>query len=350
MAFDSNRSVIVLEGGRDENGSLLSDTWEFDTLTEQWTFVEKAELQRENHTLTYDPIRQEMILFGGFDGSGLQNDTWVWADGQWTKHDPVGPPPSLTPRQGHTAVFDEGLGQILLFGGDATRDETFAWDGTQWVERGPKLRPPGRIDAAMTFDAARGEVVLFGGLTEFGDALGDTWKWQWKGEKSEERWTDASATSVVPAPRQGAAMAYNASSTASCSSEARGRSPRRYSDTWSFDGYRWTELTGSAGSPGPLRDSALSEEVASKACGTANVLFGGRNSAGADVGRTWELCVQGGYLTWVDVTPSGSPSPRSLHAMARVPGTQQVLLFGGLSGWADSSATPGSTRPADGSR
>ena len=53
------------------------------------------------------------------------------------------------------------------------------WDGSTWAKQAPASSPPARADAAMAYDAATGNVVLFGGVGLAGDSVpfGDTWTW-----------------------------------------------------------------------------------------------------------------------------------------------------------------------------
>ena len=46
-----------------------------------------------------------------------------------------------------------------------------------WAKQSPAASPSARIGAAMTYDAATGNVVLFGGEDSNGVALSDTWLW-----------------------------------------------------------------------------------------------------------------------------------------------------------------------------
>ena len=79
MAFDTNRNVAVLFGGRD--GSVYySDTWEFDG--QQWTqrktppSPSRAPSARYGVAMVYDAVLQQPVLFGGYNGSSYLNDTW----------------------------------------------------------------------------------------------------------------------------------------------------------------------------------------------------------------------------------------------------------------------------------
>src|SRR5206468_1114176 len=62
---------------------------------------------RYSHAAIYDPVRDRMIVFGGFNASTFQDDNQVWSlslsgTPTWTQLHPEGPAPS--PRERHTAI------------------------------------------------------------------------------------------------------------------------------------------------------------------------------------------------------------------------------------------------------
>jgi hypothetical protein len=69
----------------------------------------------------------------------------------------------------------------VLFGGFAGSTnylaDTWAYDGTTWSLQSPATSPPARSGASMAYDAATGQMVLIGGLTN-GGYLADTWTYQ----------------------------------------------------------------------------------------------------------------------------------------------------------------------------
>ena len=75
-------------------------------------------------------------------------------------------------------AYDAARSQVVLFGGfDGIQfyRDTWTWDGSAWTERTPAHSPSARSYTGMAYDAAREEVVLFGGYD--GGSLGDTWTW-----------------------------------------------------------------------------------------------------------------------------------------------------------------------------
>src|SRR5437899_2147700 len=80
-------------------------------------------------------------------------------------------------------AYDAAHGQVVLFGGvipgfpPTFLGDTWTWDGTHWTQRTPAHHPFPRESMGIAYDAARGQVVLFGGGSSNGQFLGDTWTW-----------------------------------------------------------------------------------------------------------------------------------------------------------------------------
>jgi hypothetical protein len=76
MTYDSVRQRVVLFGGLGGGSSRLNDTWEWDG--QAWTQVaDTGPAPRSGYAMTYDSRRQRVVLFGGLAGTAL-NDTWEW--------------------------------------------------------------------------------------------------------------------------------------------------------------------------------------------------------------------------------------------------------------------------------
>lgn len=103
-------------------------------------------------------------------------------------------------RENAAMAFDAARGEMVMFGGrDTSRrslDDTWTWDGDSWTEQHPATSPPGADAVAMGYDDQRHEVVLFesGGLPMFGNSLSTAVRtWAWDGST----WTPV-ATKHVP--------------------------------------------------------------------------------------------------------------------------------------------------------
>jgi hypothetical protein len=82
MAYDSDRGVTVLHGGRtgiDPNSVLNDETWEWNGST--WTQrVTAGPTARSDHTAAYDPVHRAMFTFGGNTSAGPSDETWGLGD------------------------------------------------------------------------------------------------------------------------------------------------------------------------------------------------------------------------------------------------------------------------------
>jgi len=170
---------------------------------------------------------KQVVLFGGSVGTpNPLGDTWVWNGNNWTQKFPQTNPPA---RNNHRLVYDAARGQIVMFGGNIGpnyTNDTWVWDGTNWTQKFPSASPSPRGLYGLTYDTNRQKVVLFSGVLAL-SALVDNATWEWDGSN----WTqDFPAAS--PSPRQ-SMMAYD---------EARKQvvlfggvdATQMFTDTWTF--------------------------------------------------------------------------------------------------------------------
>ncbi len=187
MAYDAARAQVVLFGGRDSNFVDNNDTWVWDGTN--WTQKSPANspTPRSGNVMEYDAARAQVVLFGGVGSNNVRlNDTWVWDGTNWTQKSPANSPPLIA---SHAMAYDAARAQVVLFGGlDGqilqdehpleNRDDTWVWDGTNWTQKSPANSPPPRGYLAMAYDAARAQVVLFGGINSNNFVrYNDTWVW-----------------------------------------------------------------------------------------------------------------------------------------------------------------------------
>jgi hypothetical protein len=136
--------------------------------------------ERGGHTAIYDPVRERMIVFGGWDGLEARNDTWALSlagTPVWTEILPAGPlPPG---RQRHAAVYDPVGDRMLVFGGVGDGVDDGVWSlslggSPTWTKLAlAGSSPKGRSGAAAVYDAPRHRMVLVSGYD--GAVRGDAW-------------------------------------------------------------------------------------------------------------------------------------------------------------------------------
>jgi hypothetical protein len=169
MAYDTAAGQLVLFGGQGGNG-LLNDTWTWDGM--DWTEAHPVHSPspRYGMAMAYDAVRRKVVLFGGSTERGALDGTWTWDGTDWTRRSPA----HLPPRRAFGAMSSRN--HVLLW----VARQTWTWDGVDWTRHFPTHEPTARVRPGMTYDAATGQVVLFGGLFQRTDLYmyhGDTWTW-----------------------------------------------------------------------------------------------------------------------------------------------------------------------------
>jgi hypothetical protein len=132
--------------------------------------------------LAFDAGRGEVVWFGG----AAQNETWIWDGTSWTQRPTVNAPSA---RRGPNMTYDAVRQRVVLFGGgdaNGPLGDTWLFDGVDWApDPGTQQLPTMRAEV-FAFDPSRGAVVASLGS----GATGATETWEWNGQ-----WTQASATS-----------------------------------------------------------------------------------------------------------------------------------------------------------
>jgi hypothetical protein len=139
-------------------------------------------------------------------------DTWLWNGTAWVASAASGP----SSRSGATLITDTNRGDAVLFGGQTTPapdgpggllSDTWIWNGSAWARSHATASPPPRIETASDFDSAGGSPLLVGGAGAAGRDLPDAWVWWGAG------WVQVHLEGNLagnPSARQGAASAYDA--------------------------------------------------------------------------------------------------------------------------------------------
>jgi len=342
LTFDPQNGVFVLFGGDAYDQSLgaylaTDETWTYNASTDNWGLRSPAvrPSARLHHAAAFDSESGEVVLFGGWGGTGWNGtgfvvlpwlgDTWTYnvSFGLWTNRTP---PASPEARSEHAMSYDAASGSTVVFGGyRATSqrvilDDTWTYDsGTNiWTEKTPPGSPFPQYGHAMAYDSSIGASVLFSGCDEHGN-VSETWSY----DAGQNRWTNLIPQSW-PSPRSNQAMAYDSG----CGKVVLFGGQFAWgcaNDTWSYESESntWTPAHPSAQAPSPREGHAL-------ACDIRNgvlVLFGGSDRQGA-LNDTWTYAPA--TNTWVNMDPPSAPSPRTEHAMVYDDSNGELLLFGGV--------------------
>jgi hypothetical protein len=76
-------------------------------------------------------------------------------------------------------AYDAAHGQVMLYGGSTIGGmqfgDTWTWDGSDWTMQNPASSPGNRNGVEMAYDSMHQQVVMFGGFTT--TYANDTWTW-----------------------------------------------------------------------------------------------------------------------------------------------------------------------------
>lgn len=220
LVYDSLDRATILYGGQ-----TWSSTWEFSH--GNWTNVTKgaAPNPMEGVGLAYDAFDKYVLLFGGTNttGSGIPNETWTFARGNWTPIATQGqappdygeyqinpmvydsaldsvvlfentnwtylyqegtwtavyaPIPYSLEAGGGSLVYDDQIGEVICMGGyqgGAYTNQTWAFNGTGWSLLHPTEAPPVSFNSVLVSDSMDGNVLFYGGGTFGGGGNNQTW-------------------------------------------------------------------------------------------------------------------------------------------------------------------------------
>ena len=171
--YDPVRDRMIVFGGSGWPDP-FNDVWALSlTGSPTWTQLTAAGTQpdpRMGHSAIYDPVRDRMIVFGGSGTTGDRNDVWALAlagTPAWTLLSPSGTPPS--PRHQHGAIYDPVRDRLVVFGGYGPGDVlNDAWaltlsDSPAWTQLTPAGIPPSAGPATAIYDMGRDRMVVWGG-------------------------------------------------------------------------------------------------------------------------------------------------------------------------------------------
>jgi galactose oxidase-like protein/Kelch motif protein len=211
--FDAPRNRVLIFGGFD--GNYLNDVYQYSPASDTWQPVVTSGTPpgpRISAGLVYDPIRERMLVIGGYILGTIYDDVWALSltgTPQWTKLSPTGAP--LGPRRGHAVIYQPSQDRVVVFGGfDGSNFRNDVWAlslGTaSWTRLFPSGSPFGsaqpREESAAVYDAARNHMIVAGGRSPI-DTFDDVWA-LWLGPNPI--WTRVVPPGSAPGPGSRAYM------------------------------------------------------------------------------------------------------------------------------------------------
>lgn len=294
LVTDTVRNRVVMFGG-----GAREDTWVFDGSSWNQVLTATPVPRRMDFATAFDAARGNVVVFGGRDPwvlSATPTETWLFDSTLWSQVQTTPAPP---PRWSAAMAFDAARGETVLFGGydsllGVFRNDTWGWNGTHWTLRTPAVSPPPLYSPVMAYDVARQRIVLF-----------DTWDpttWEWDGIV----WSQIVTPNLPPARREAPLVYRPDLQCVQLFGGSQGRNQPLLADTWSYDGTNWTSSPASGSPPSRFGHGLAWDPVSSRA-----ITFSGRSSPGVEQwhGDTWALS----STAWTQI-PMPS-EPRSVQGM-----------------------------------
>jgi len=206
-----------------------------------WNYVSASgtsyALFRAGGSSVYDPVTNEMIVFGGTaldpaQGYPHANDVWILTNanglggpGTWTNLIPNGTAGSPAGRHNHSAVYDSVNNRMIIYGGCEGGCYPLAYDiwvlinangqgGTPtWQQLSPSGFPPGRQGHQAVYDPNTNSMIVWGGQNGGGSCGGynDVWVLSnANGLGGVPAWTQLSPTKTGPTGQYYSGAVYDA--------------------------------------------------------------------------------------------------------------------------------------------
>ena len=345
-AYDPVREVLYVYGGCGLFAGIdslfcvqqLEDLWIWDGAAWRTPPVADPErdgnpgtLSRQHGIMAFDTARGAIVLV---DSANSGTKTWTWTGESWRLLSPLDDRPDA--RCNAAGAFDEVRREFVMFGGCRTgcgrgrsacvgpTDETWLWTPDRWVRAQTRRSPQPRGEHSMTFDRARGAVIVAGGDPSDGFLwMGNGWTPSTTLDCSTQ---PCSVSPSVPAERKGPAVVWDGGGTL-------------YAGGRDFDlggggrnepfGYRlqatgWAETCAAGACP----DEPLQAAYAGVAFDEARlevVMFGGVGEQ-TRATRIWD---GGTWTTTVAVDDPSQPPWRHSMGMVYDRARAKVMLHGG---------------------
>jgi hypothetical protein len=370
--YDSVNNIMTVFGGATANKVAFNDVWTLSnanglTGTPTWTQLSPSgtkPVARSGQSAFYDLANNRMVIHGGMTGGGgVKNDTWILTSANgtgapaWSQLNPTAAGPY---RSSHSAIYDPISNELVIFGGDSQLAKTFTDDhvlilthangmssGATWTQAGPAPR----YRSSAIYDSVTDQMIVFGG--EQGGtagALNDVWSEQQvvaDGQASQVtmNFVQVFPTGSAPSPRFGHSAFYDGASNRMIVFGGATTSAACLNDLWALDDPNsahgvpaWLSLTPSGTAPiARMNHNAVYDPATN-----TMIVYGGTNCAGGYFGDVWTLSNangSGGTPTWTQLSPSGAGPAARENASAVYDSVNNILTIyagdAGGSGFSD---------------
>jgi hypothetical protein len=364
--YDSTNHVMTVFGGGAGGKTVFNDVWTLSNSgkTPVWKQLSPTgtlPTARRAHVAVYDSTNNRMTIHGGMNtGNVVQSDTWILSDANgigtgpaWTQ---LAPTDTAPPRGSHTAIYDPVSDEMVIFGGVSQLPQTFTDDhvfvltdangvrsGPTWSQDGPVPRnhPSG------VYDSVTDQMVAFGGQPSTGAALNDVWSEvsvaaAGQANQVTMNWAQIFPTGTLPAGRFGHSALYDSGSNRMMVFGGGTTATNCLNDLWILDDANsadgtpdWISLTASGTAPAARMNHVAVYDPTQNAA----IIFGGTNCASGYLSDVWVLNNangEGGTPIWTKLSPSGTgPAARESASGIYDPVNNILTIYAGDNGGTD---------------
>jgi hypothetical protein len=325
LTFDPDRQVAVLFAGAPATGVLFSGTFTYANKIWQAIMGDSAyPSPRSLFTFTTDPVKKTVFLYGGVNDATNFFDFWTYQNGTFRAQLNAGQPSDCS---SPVAAYDTDRSKLVVF---CSGSATWEYDGTKWAQFDPtKTAPPPHRFSSVVYDQTLKKLVFFGGFDINNVYMDQTWTYDgttWVQVKKNPAPSRA-LTSMWYDPILKKTVIYGGLGRLTSNDRL-----TRYSDMWSFDGTGWTQIK-----PDVTPGMRYGAQVAVDPRTNHTILFGGirvdtdaaKNQVQVYANDTWEW----DGTTWKKVNSTKTPPQRENGGFAFDPIRNELVLFGGYSGF-----------------
>jgi len=163
-AYDGFNDNVLLFGGQDGSGADRNETWSWDG--SNWTQLSPATVPgpRRQHGMAARPDQDDIVMCCGQVGSAKLGDTYVWNGTDWSL---VPTTVSPAPRVAMDMTYDEVRQRLVIPGGNNSSGNPIGtiaeFDGTDWVNLPIDSLILKRTRYFLAYVPSLGKSYMFGG-------------------------------------------------------------------------------------------------------------------------------------------------------------------------------------------
>ena len=171
IVYSPSRNALLMVGRSLDDDSI--EIWQWKEYN--WQFLQQSPpglTPRRWWGVSYDPLREKIVLYGGSeDGGDNLDELWEWDDDGWIHIPHAEPWPSVALKPGMAFNPDIQKTVVLCRNAEMSRVELWYWDGVTW-ENQPMNSPWPPVDVypVVIYDPARSVFVVL-------DDYPNTWEW-----------------------------------------------------------------------------------------------------------------------------------------------------------------------------